>query len=235
MQESHRKATGTLTSSAPHIRRTIDLAIREHGEDYFRENGCPGEIYHTQLWTFTRLLKSHLDEEIDPGWVFWNLVHPEMERRGGWSILNTGLDLEEIYFEFVCNWDAVRFRIGETPLSNAIAKANAYPLEPRRASKRPGFLARYARFVSIAGWLQVAMGDRPILLPVDKLGEILGVRPMTVTRYRQTAVADNLLRTVKEHCYRSGRATEFRFAVSRFSVLRGKAQKGTQKSFEQGT
>jgi len=234
MQEIQRRITGAPETAALPIHWIIDQAIEDHHADYSRDDYYAEGTYHTQLWTFTRVIRSHFGEDASPDDVFWELVVPEIERRGGWEILDTWLDPEEIYLEFICNWDAVRYKIGETPLSNALEKAKAHPLQPRRASRYPEFLARYATFVSIAGWLQVTMGNRPILLPVAKLGEILDVKPMTITRYRQTAERDSLLRVVKEHSYSRGRATEFFFDVQRFPILRGKAQVGTDVSFEAG-
>ena len=207
MHDKQRETPGPTTGVGPSISDVIDDALEEHTMDGGRGSGNPFFRFHTQLWTFTRVVKSHFAESADADVVFWDLVVPEIERRGGWEILDTWLDAEEIYFEFVCNWDAVRYRIGQSPLSNAEMMAEDHPLEPRRASKRPGFLKRYARFVSIAGWLQVSMGNRPILLPVEKLGGLLGVRPMTITRYRQTALQDGYLKVVSEHVYSKGRAT----------------------------
>ena len=234
MQDSQRETPSPTTGVGPSISDIIDDALEEHRMDAGRESGSPYERFHTQLWTFTRVLKSHFCEGAEPDDVFWEIVVPEIERRGGWEILDTCLDAEEIYLEFVCNWDAVRYRIGQTPLSNASMMAEEHPLEPRRASKRPDFLKRYARFVSIAGWLQVSMGNNPILLPVSKLADLLGVRPMTITRYRQTAIRDGYLKVVSEHVYSKGRATEFLFDVSRFNPLQRKAASGTLDSFAAG-
>jgi hypothetical protein len=231
MQEIQRNTSSALTSSAHRIREVVSFAVEEHNNDFSIGNYYPDGIYRTQLWTFTRAIRSHYPEAAAPHEVFFDQIQPEIARRGGWGILGTILDLEEIYLEFVCNWDAVRYRIGETPLENALAKAEAHPLQPRRASKYPEFLARYSKFVSIAGWLQVTMGDRSVFLPVGKLSQILGVQPMTITRYRQTAEADRYLRVVKEHAYSKGLATEFRFDVSRFEILRGKAQSGAEARF----
>ena len=74
------------------------------------------------------------------------------------------------------------------------------------------------------------MGNRPIMLPVDRLSDMLGVTPMTITHYRQTAERDGLLRVVKEHTYSKGRATEFFFDVSQFNTLLTQAGKRTHRS-----
>jgi hypothetical protein len=234
MQETYRDTPSATEDVAPTIEEIVDYALEEHHMDGGRDTSSPYETYHTQLWTLTRVVKSHFTEKADADAVFWELIEPEIERRGGWEILDVWLDVEEIYFEFVCNWDAVRYKIGETPLGNALEKAEAHPLRPRRSTRYPEFLARYSRFVSVAGWLQVAMGNRPILLPVAKLAVMLGVKPMTITRYRQTAERDGYLRVVKEHSYSKSRATEFFFDVTRFEVLRNRAQAGTEASYEAG-
>ena len=231
MQEKERETPSAPSGGTTSTEEMIDFALREHELDYWRGDNYPDTTFHTELWTFTRCIKSCFTERDNPHDVFFDLVEPEIERRGGWEILDTPLDEEEIYLEFVCNWDSVRYRLGETPLTNALAKAEEMPLQPNRASKHPGFLQRYSRFIGLAGWLQVTMGDRPILLPVERLAEILSVRPMTISRYREIAVKDGFLRVVREHAAVKGRATEFRFDVSRFNVLKDRAQQGTVDSF----
>jgi len=234
MQEIQREISSANQSRTLTYTGIIEYALEEHHMDHLRDNGDPREGYRTQLWTFTRCVKSFFASTANPDAVFFDVVVPEIDSRGGWEILDTWLDPEEIYFEFVCNWDRVRYDIGETPLSNAVLKAEKNPLEPRRCTGRADFLARYAKFVSIAGWLQVTMGNRSILLPVDRLGELMSVKPMTITRYRQAAVSDGYLRVIKEHCYTRKTATEFRFDVSRFSALQGKAQEGSSEAFHRG-
>src|SRR5262249_25123370 len=94
----------------------------------------------------------------------------------------------------------------------------------------------YARFVSIAGWLQVGMGNCPIMLPVEKLAHILEVTPMTVSRYRQWGIEDGYLKEVKPHTFhgkaKGGKATEFVFDVSLFNCLKNTAEDGTEESFD---
>jgi hypothetical protein len=89
----------------------------------------------------------------------------------------------------------------------------------------------YEQFLSIAGWLQVGMGDRNILLPVHKLASLLEVDPRTIGRYRQWAIVDGFLVEVAEAQHDSGRATEYRFNVARCRMLEEAAQQGTQESY----
>jgi len=231
MQEIHRDTPRSKSDDANAIEDIIDFALDAHLRDECRESNTPDGIFHTQLWSFARAIRSCFPEEAEADTVFWNRVSPEIERRGGWGILETYLDVDEIYTEFICNWHAVRYRIGETPLGNAIQKAERFPLRPWRAKGHRVRLSRYSRFVSIAGWLQVSMGDCPILLPVGKLAELIGVSPMQVTRYRQMAQLDGYLRIVCGHNYTRRKATEFRFDVTRFPVLQSHAQVGTEHSF----
>jgi hypothetical protein len=59
---------------------------------------------------------------------------------------------------------------------------------------------------------------------------------MTVSRYRKWGQENSYLKEVKAHAYkgkgRGGKATEFRFNVGRFHILREAAQEGTAESFD---
>jgi len=96
----------------------------------------------------------------------------------------------------------------------------------------------YEFFISVAGHLQVIMGDRNILLPCREVSEQMKVSPRTVSRFQQWGVEDKFLVKVKEHSFRSkggGSAAEFRFDVSRYSGLESRAQDGTSESFLRAT
>lgn len=215
----------------------IKWAIEEHS----REQGEPGYgyAYKTPLWTFTRLIKGYLDTysdgDADAAFEVVDAVMQEMPE--GWSIFQVEDD-EEAYEEFVTCWSRVRYRPGYDPVETAIEKAKEYPLKPERCEKRK--LEGYKFFVSVAGWLQVCMGDRDIMLPCQNMAELLteaGVKctKMSVSRWRRMAIQDGYLVVVGEHKYRpnaKGIATRFRFDVSLWDVLEGAAEKGTVASFE---
>lgn len=149
--------------------------------------------------------------------------------------------------EFIDMWTKIRFMPGHDPLTQAFDGARRMRLlvSPAIRDKRPvadppknGELwdeSDYEFFVSLAGHLQVAMGNQDIKLPVERVGEIMEVTKMTVSRYRSMAVQDGYLKIAKIHKYRPkgrGDATSFRFDVSRFTALEEKAQHGTIENFQ---
>jgi hypothetical protein len=137
-----------------------------------------------------------------------------------------GLARVEVHAEILAAWDKVRRKPGRSPLDQAIEMAFRHPLMPPAdvMESRPD---GYEKFVSLAGWLQAASGGQNILLPVADVGELLGVRPLTVSRYRQWAVEDGYLAEVRPYSFHSqrarNRATEFRFNLDAFPVLVGAA------------
>ena len=103
-----------------------------------------------------------------------------------------------------------------------------------KAVKRP---SSYPSFVSLAGWLQVVAGDTEIMLPCRDVAEVMGVTPMTVSRYRNWAIEDGYLVKVKDHTFRgkgaSNEATEFRFPVQLWECLKMAAASGTAASYNE--
>jgi hypothetical protein len=71
----------------------------------------------------------------------------------------------------------------------------------------------YRRFLNICYQLQVMRGNDYIVLPVDRLGQILGVNPRRVSDYRVFAQDEAFLHEIAKSCYsrNGGVATKFRF------------------------
>jgi hypothetical protein len=261
-QELPKKTTEPLREPAsavrPHVPRSSKEIFRHE-----LANGCPSslsleaylihvveeqrghesETWQSPLFYFIRILKAHpaLSEatakqafqKVETIMKTWRHAIPKKppSRPDDWlHWLEVTRDDAEA--EFLGVWDKVRYLPGFSPLDNALEHAQRYPLQlaKENADRRP---EGYQRFISIAGWLQVGMGDQNILLPVEDLGEILGVEPMTVTRYRRWAKEDGFLQEIKPYEFKgrmkSGRATEFRFDVSRFPILRERAQGSSEK------
>jgi hypothetical protein len=124
---------------------------------------------------------------------------------------------EEAEIEFLSVWDAIRFVPGESPLHLALALADQKPLPIQNADT-----VGYKRFLSMVGWLQYLCRTRNILVPCRKTADLLGVSHETVARYRKMAVRDAYLVVVRKHRFskHEREATEFRFDISRFPILR---------------
>ncbi len=206
--------------------------------------------YRTPLWEFGRAMMTHPkiagcspDEALDIledsfcGWVTYLKGSPSSSRRkslggvdGVWLWLFRDLHLqlgvpaiaspEDGRVEFVNTLEVARFGAGADPLDCALKLARRHPLEPKVGTKR---LKKYAMFVSIAGWLQSIVGDPPIGLPEGRIGDMLEVESITISRYRKRAVKTGLMQKVEDHYFGGkpglGRATTFKFDVSQFPVL----------------
>jgi hypothetical protein len=209
----------------------VRLAVEEHNRR--RDDGSWPEWQ--ELFGFVRLVKAHPDMEgTNAGPAFrhvkkvvmrWRHAIPEGECSCGWCHW-LGVCAEDAEVAFLDTWEKIRYLPGQTPLQNAFRLAREYPLELRDedlACRTEG----YQWFIRVAGWLQFVMADRPIMLPVELLGKALGVKPMTVSRYRKWAVADGYLKEIRPYEFRGkgkgGKATEFVFDVSRFPILEEKA------------
>jgi len=157
----------------------------------------------SETWEFCRYLRAHPK--------FESLAPAATVRK-----LRRLIDLDESDLETILAEIArVRFARGGGPLDWAIGMAAQYPLtDPEELG-----LDRYNRFISIAGWLQVQQGTRPVYLPVEKLAAILNVSPRAVSTWRAIAKRQGLLTEVSAY-ERNHKATEFIFAVDRFGVLR---------------
>lgn len=193
------------------------------------------EVYPPAFFVFVRMCKGYWPEG-KKGESAFDEVAPIVKKLGGWPPSHGGEDIdgEEAFTEFVTLWEKIRYRPDETPLTNAAVKAKAYPLGTLRSNKkRP--LPGYDRFVSLAGWLQVSMGDKPIMLPCRGCGEVLKTTARMVSLWRQWAIEDGFLKVQQEHRYHPGgksEATVFRFDVGRWKCLSKVAQRGTQVSFD---
>jgi hypothetical protein len=185
--------------------------------------------WHTPLFHFARFIKAHpvvaelssdeaaeRVEEVLRGWEefpstknLWNSYFPEAESG------------EEPRLDFMVSFMKVLHVPFTDITANALRLAEETPLKP---PNERGPL--YQRFISLAGWLQVLMKEKVIILPTHKLGVLLHCNPRTVSRLRTLAASDGLLELVKEHQFRSAggknEASEFRFKSEYFQELSGK-------------
>lgn len=210
-----RKSRPEFATGSRPLSEIVFLAVSENArtaDQYGRD-----VVYNTPLWTFTRVVKSFFpDLSADEA---FDLVEPEIETQGGWRdlCLDAIYSSSDAYVEFTHVWGRVRYLLGEGPLDVAIRASERTPLVPERC-RLPG--EPYARFVSLAAWLQWAMGNRPIALPCELVGDVLGVSAMSVSRYREAAVRHGYLTQTAQHSHAQRRASEFRFNLEAFLELK---------------
>ena len=147
----------------------------------------------------------------------------------GWEALfGDSWTREDAQFEFVDAWDRVRFIPGMTIIENALMHAERFPMNLPPDDDRPEV---YARFLVLAGWLQVVCGDKNICLPVELVGRTLGVSSMTITRCRRHAEKAGFLMPMKKSRRpaggKRGDATEFRFNLAAFPHMQTLAKPGS--------
>jgi hypothetical protein len=193
--------------------------------------------WSSPLFHFLRWAKAHLAlKHATAGYAF-QAVESVLR---GWSKLKkrecpwkVWFEIDRIYAKthFLDIWDKIRYLPGESPLEGAWERTQACPMVLRDEVLNARESEAYPRFVSLAGWLQVMMGDQDILLPVEKVGKVMGLDPSCISIFRRWAKNDGYLKEEKKSV-RKVKATRFRFNVSRFPMLRELAQSGTQVNFD---
>ena len=146
-----------------------------------------------------------------------------------------GVSREEAKTEFLDLWSKFRWPANQTPLEAAVLRARRNLLIPndevceRRMVERNNPTIGYCFFLSVCGHLQVMLGDQTIFLPQDGLAKLLRVQGRTISRWRQWAIEDGMLRQTEPPGRR--RAARYRFDISRYGPLTEKAYTGTAEGF----
>jgi hypothetical protein len=227
----------------------LDLFVAHVVEEHHRreQRRKHGDPWHTRLWHIVRMLRGWHSEGVKPEDVF-RKVTPMLQdifqnllgRRppSGWELFHRGnvkaeggpLDLEVAYNEFVLTWGKVLTTPDLDPLEDAWQKAKTYPITTKRHSSDIP-TPRYNQFIALAGFLQLARGDRVILLPVREVGAKMGAHKKLVSGWRQWGEQDGYLTKVKDHVFRSAGksdATEFRFNAEMLEWFKGLMRRETK-------
>ena len=244
-QDSKRQTENDNGSALALSREVLNLSLREYVSivlkfcDELRASEREEEAWRSPLFNFARFCKAHpligdppedeamqrversmreigrIPEANDP----WEYFFPEDEN----GEMISG-DVARI--DFMNSWVNIRHIPFKDVVQRASRLAAMNPLRPPR--ERGGL---YARFVSLAGWLQVLRPECSIFLPTRMIGELLSCDQRTVSHLRKLAVRDGLLTIVREFTFRSrgkSEATEFRFAAEQFGELRTSGDTGRE-------
>ncbi len=191
-----------------------------------QENDPTATVWKSPLFAFARFCKAHpligdvpeneamtTIEWIMREWDDFPVDHDPWEH-----FFPKAGDGQAARVDFMVSWTRVRHVPFRDTLAAALEMAMERPLVPPRNRG-----ALYPVFISLAGWLQKLTAGDTIFLPTRTIGPLLGCDPRTISGLRRLAVQDGLLRIVKKHSFRNSgkrRATEFRFPVERFEVLK---------------
>ncbi len=159
--------------------------------------------WKSSTWEFARLLKgrkefSGIDAKSALDLVDWKL---------------TDFDDDE-KLQFFAEWGIVRCKAGENSLTKAFELAKQRPLFEGDRFKR------FGQFISLAGWLQVIVGENTdIFLPIDSLADLLETSTSTISTYRRIAERQKYIKKVQKETRH--RAARYRFLqLTRFPKLR---------------
>lgn len=190
MQELHTSTGNILTGALRHLEEQV------HQRDTER------------FWHFVRAIKSAYPRGTGADEAFEE-VEEEVERRGGWSALGFDEDPEELYIQFVTSLDTVHYRLDEDPLEEAYEFGCAFPAFPKRSRTRINGI--YCVFLGMCAGLKMKNGGGPIMLPRERVAEVMDTYPMMITRLCRLAEQDGYLRLTKEHNHARGEAAWYEF------------------------
>ncbi len=129
---------------------------------------------------------------------------------------------EEEKIQFMVEWDKVKVASGHKPLDWALDMSRKKPL---MMSSSP----IYNAFISLVGWLQIAVIDKPtdakrpieqtepIYIPCHLFGQVLGCPPITVSRMIQSAIKGGFITMEKIHS--SNKSTRFSVNTKKLPML----------------
>ncbi len=160
-----------------------------------QESDANQDVPSSDLFVLARLVKTWCKVGTSPA-VIWPRVNEAARVAGGWEHIGIELSGEDLVAKFCHCWDATRFLANKGPLEQALVKAKAEPLTLGEEYRQtPG----YVQFVSFCAHLQVTRGNADIGLPCKKIGELLNVRPNTISVWIAWAISAGFLTRRRAH------------------------------------
>jgi hypothetical protein len=119
----------------------------------------------------------------------------------------------------------VKSKALSSPLEQAFLQSRLVPFVPAQPLSDG-----YHQFLSLAAHLQKLMPNRNILLPVERVGEMLRYNRHTISHYLHLAKLSGHLREVSPSLYAKHQATEYRFSVENWDFATGRERQPTPDS-----
>lgn len=222
-KDQQRPTAGAEAKLKLSLESFVEFAIEQ--QRLVTDEEIPRERYQSELFEFVRYCRAHRDLENLPSHEAVRRVDRVLCKLLAKEDVDTrrhfGSDAWAFFFDvpagsamirFQSNWESVVY----IPLHDALFEAKRLA-EKRTWRPTPDRGDLYARFASVAFYLQAATLNGVILLPVERVGELLGCDGRTISRMRDLAIKDGLLERVEAHNFRRGKATVFRF-IGQFGV-----------------
>jgi len=191
-------------SNVVHIQASPNYLI-EAAEEAAQEFSEALEAGELQEWQLMFRLAKRLQGI--PGVLEYNIMRMKPAVKAFCVILGEEEGLEERWIDFVAAWDKVRIPDGMGPLEVAYGYARIERIIPN-----PQLSPDFVLVASMAYHLQRSQDDKPIFLPVDHVGKLLGKDKMHGSRLVQLLVRYGLIRVVDDdYSYTNHRAKTYRF------------------------
>ena len=185
--------------------------------------------FRSRLWTFIRHLKTHEATRGISSAQAWSMTNRIVEQ---WEIDDPwgeyfGVD-GDVEIQFIDLYDTIRTIPGVSPIELALSNAHDQPIQwDTTVASKP-----YRRYLTFLAWLQVAVGDLPLLLAVEHLAEVFETTPITISRYNKRARQEGYIRpTCPEIPNRKAR--QYRFNVALCDAIASAAHPDCDALFEE--
>jgi hypothetical protein len=189
------------------IADAVDIALeREEGDwDEVRR----GEKRRSPMFEFCRVLRACRHFANLDATAALSLLRHSQQRSGHGTLAEILTTHDDPDADILAVWDKV---VDQGTFEYAVTLARRRPVEIKDCEP---VSAKFDECVSICAHLQLLNPEVPIIMPVAKFGEVLGVSPRTVTSYRRVAVERGLLRLAAEAVRGEKKAARFWFCVER--------------------
>lgn len=189
------------------IADAVDIALES--EESCWDEVRSGEKKRSPMFEFCRALRACRHFACLDATAALSLLRQSLKRSGHGTLAEILTVHDDPDASIVAVWDKV---VDPGTFEYAVALARRRPVEIKDSE---AVSAKFAEFVSICAHLQILNAEVPIIVPVTKFGDELGVSARTVTSYRRIAEKRGLLRLATEAVRDERKAARFWFCVQR--------------------
>lgn len=154
--------------------------------------------YHSKMWFFTFLVRSHPDlvDTCDDDALdivteaFMKTLTSTHDSDKAWEMM-LNMPAIDAQTEFLDLWNRIDYRHGDNPVAHANRKAKEQPDTELPDIRKFRTLPKYREFILTTAWMQVILGPTDIALPDRLTGNVIDTCPDTICRYIGWATGRN--------------------------------------------